>query len=45
LEHGLAEKIAVFAHSNRDPNKQEVGFFLYESAQNFKVFSNIQEEN
>jgi hypothetical protein len=23
LEHGLAEKIAVCAHTNRDPNKQE----------------------
>jgi multisubunit Na+/H+ antiporter MnhB subunit len=26
LEHGLAEKISVCGHSNRDPNKQEVGF-------------------
>jgi hypothetical protein len=24
LEHGSEEKIAVWAHSNRDPNKQEV---------------------
>jgi hypothetical protein len=28
LEHGLAEKIAVWAHANRDPNKQEVGFIF-----------------
>jgi hypothetical protein len=28
--------------TNRDPNKQEVGFFLYEAAQNFEVFSSIQ---
>jgi hypothetical protein len=26
LEHGSAEKIAVCGHTNRDPNKQEVGF-------------------
>ncbi len=26
LEHGSEEKIAVWAHANRDPNKQEVGF-------------------
>jgi hypothetical protein len=26
LEHGFAEKIAVRAHANRDPNKWEVGF-------------------
>jgi hypothetical protein len=32
LEHGLAEKIAVWAHANRDPNKQEVVF-----AQNFEL--------
>jgi hypothetical protein len=25
LEHGSAEKIAVWAHANRDPNNQEVG--------------------
>ncbi len=28
LEHGSAEKIAVCAHTNHDPNKQEVGFFF-----------------
>jgi hypothetical protein len=28
LEHGLAEKNAVCAHTNRDPNKQEVGFIF-----------------
>jgi hypothetical protein len=28
LEHGLAEKIAVCIHTNRDPNKQEVGFIF-----------------
>jgi hypothetical protein len=27
-EHGLAEKIAVRAHANRDPNKQDVGFCM-----------------
>jgi hypothetical protein len=26
LEHGSVEKIAVWAHTNHDPNKQEVGF-------------------
>jgi hypothetical protein len=30
-------------YTNRDPNKQEVGFFFFsEAAQNFEVFSNIQ---
>jgi hypothetical protein len=29
-------------YTNRDPNKQEVCSFLYEAAQNFEVFSNIQ---
>jgi hypothetical protein len=28
LEHGSAEKIVVCAHTNRDPNKQEVGFLF-----------------
>jgi hypothetical protein len=42
LEHGSAEKIAVCAHTNRDPNKQEVGSFLSEAAQNLEVFSKIQ---
>ncbi len=28
LEHGSAEKIAVCAHTNLDPNKQEVGFIF-----------------
>jgi hypothetical protein len=28
LERGSAEKIAVCAHTNRDPNKQEVGFII-----------------
>jgi hypothetical protein len=41
LEHGLAEKIAVLAHANRDPNKQEV---LHEAAQNFELLSNIQDQ-
>jgi hypothetical protein len=26
LEHGSTEKIAVCAHTNRDPNKQKVFF-------------------
>jgi hypothetical protein len=42
LEHGSAEKIAVCAHTNRDLNKQEVGFIFYEAAQNSDVLSNIQ---
>jgi hypothetical protein len=44
LEHGSAKKITVCAHTNRDPNKQEVGFSLYEAAQNFEleVFSKKQ---
>jgi hypothetical protein len=29
-------------YTNRDPNKKEVGFILYEAAQNFEAFSNIQ---
>jgi hypothetical protein len=29
-------------YTNRDPNKQEVGFILFEVAKNFEVFSNIQ---
>ncbi len=28
LEHGPAEKISVWAHTNRDLNKQEVGFMF-----------------
>ncbi len=28
LEHGSAEKIAVCAHTNRDPNQHEVGFIF-----------------
>ncbi len=44
LEHGLVEKIVVWAHINRDPNKQEVGFILHEAAQNFKLLSNIQDQ-
>ncbi len=28
LEHGSAEKIAVLAHANDDPNNQEVGFIF-----------------
>jgi hypothetical protein len=28
FEQGLAEKIAVCAHTNRDPSKQEVGFIF-----------------
>jgi hypothetical protein len=30
-------------YANRDPNKQEVGYLFLEAAQNFEVFSNIQE--
>jgi hypothetical protein len=28
LEHGSVEKIVVWAHANRDPSKQKVGFFF-----------------
>jgi hypothetical protein len=44
LEHGLADKITVCAHTNRDPNKQEdqIQAFLYLAAQNFELFSNIK---
>jgi hypothetical protein len=28
LEHGLAEKIAVSAHTKRNTNKQQVGFIF-----------------
>jgi hypothetical protein len=40
LEHGSAEKIAVCAHSNRDPNKHGywLDSFLSEAAQNLEVF-------
>ncbi len=43
----LAEKIAVWIHTNRDPNKQEVGFIFVWSygTQNFDVFSVIPNEN
>jgi hypothetical protein len=28
LEHGFAEKIAVCVHTNRNPNKQEIGLIF-----------------
>jgi hypothetical protein len=28
LEHSSAEKIVVWAHANRDPNKQVIGFIF-----------------
>jgi hypothetical protein len=28
LEHGSAEEIVVCAHTNYDPNKQEIGFIF-----------------
>jgi hypothetical protein len=31
-------------YANRDLNKKEVGFFLFEAAQQFDVFSSIQTE-
>jgi hypothetical protein len=44
LEYGSAEKIAVCAHTNRDPNKQEVEFIFcmkrlrtLKSFQKFKI--------
>jgi hypothetical protein len=41
LKHGSAENIAVCAHTNRDPNKQERHFCIL-ADQNFKLFSNIK---
>jgi hypothetical protein len=35
LEHGLAEKIMVFAQTNRDPNKQEAGFIFVRNGSEF----------
>jgi hypothetical protein len=43
LDHSLAKNIAVCAQTNRGPNKQEIRFIFV--AQNFEVFSNIQNEN
>jgi hypothetical protein len=43
LEPGLAEKIAGLSPNN--PSAEEIGGidgFLYKTAQNFEVFSNIQ---
>jgi hypothetical protein len=43
LEYGAEEKIAVCAHTNLDLNKRGGWIlFLYEAAQNFEVFSKIQ---
>ncbi len=36
-DHGLTR-------ANPDPNKQEVGFILHESAQNFEILPNIQDK-
>ncbi len=39
LEHDLAEKIVVCAHTNRDPNKQEVGFiFVWSGSELWSLF-------
>ncbi len=41
LEHGSAEKIAVFAYTNRDPNKQEVRFiFEWSGSEIWGIFKN-----
>jgi hypothetical protein len=45
LEHGLVVKIAVCAHTNRDPNEHGLDPFLSEAAQNFEVFSKIHDQN
>jgi hypothetical protein len=46
LETGLAEKIAFCDHTTHDPNMVGgLDAFLYEAAQNFKVFSKIQDQN
>jgi hypothetical protein len=38
LVHGSVEKIVVWAHANRDPNKQEVGFiFAWSSAELWNI--------
>ncbi len=44
LNHGSPEKMADWAHANRDPNKQELDSFLHEAAQNFELLSNIQDQ-
>ncbi len=44
LEHGSAEKIAVWAHANCDPNMQEFGFILHEAAKNFELLSKIKDQ-
>jgi hypothetical protein len=39
MEHGLAEKITVCAHTNHDPNKQEVGFiFVWSDSELWSLF-------
>ncbi len=43
LETGLAEKIAVCPCAEKYSRRLEV--FLYEAAQNFELFSNIQDQN
>ncbi len=42
LEHGSAEKIAVWAHANCDPHKQEAGFNFAWSGS--KRWTNIQDQ-
>jgi hypothetical protein len=45
MEYGLAKKIAAWAHTNREPNKQEDWRpFLHGAAQNFEVVLNIQDQ-
>jgi hypothetical protein len=44
LEHSSAEKIAVWAHANCDPNMQEFGFILHEVAKNFELLSKIKDQ-
>ncbi len=44
LVHGLAEKVAVCAHTNRDPNKHDVRFIFVWSGSELWSFSNIQKK-
>jgi hypothetical protein len=46
LEHGSAEKIAACRYANRGLNKQEdcIEAFLHKAAQNFEIYSNIQDQ-
>ncbi len=44
LEHGYAEKIAVWAHANRIQTSRRLDSFLHEADQNFDLLSNIKDQ-